>query len=128
MARGGSRAPPIQGLASTALDKGQVVDNASIARRFAGDAQGIAQVPIAEHQTVQMHHAVIDRDFDMAIIEIRIVMQRELHAIAHLSVRNGIKTGRCYGCGSAAKCNSQTGANDRSVVLEGGIHGGLRWC
>ena len=126
MARGGSRAPPIQGLASTALDKGQVVDNASIARRFAGDAHGIAQVPIAEHQTVQMHHAAIDRDFDMAIIEIRIVMQRKLHAITHLGVRNGMKTGRSYGCGGAAKRYCQTGANGRSVVFERGIHGGLR--
>ena len=126
MARGRSRAPPIQGLASTALDKGQVVDNASIARRFAGDAHRIAQVPIAEHQTAQMHHAVIDRDFDVTIIEIRIVMERELHAIPHLGVRDGINNGRCYGCGSAAKRNSQTGANGRSVVFEGAIHGGLR--
>ena len=126
MARGGSRAPPIQGLASTALDKGQVVDNASIARRFAGDAHGIAQVPIAEHQTVQMHHAVLDRDFDVTIIEIWIVMERELHAIPHLGVRDGINGGRRYGCCSAAKRNSQTGANDRSVVFEAGIHGGLR--
>lgn len=126
MARGGSRAPPIQGLASTPLDQGQVVDDASIARRFAGDAHRIAQVPIAEHETMQMHHAVIDRDFDVAIIEIRIVMERELHALPHLGVRDGIRNGRRYGCGSAAKRNSQTGANGRSVVFEGAIHGGLR--
>jgi len=126
MARGGSRAPPIQGLASTPLDQGQVVDDASIARRFAGDAHRIAQVPIAEHETMQMHHAVIDRDFDVAIIEIRIVMERELHALPHLGVRDGISNGRRYGCGSAAKRNSQTGANGRSVVFDGAIHGGLR--
>ena len=81
MARGGSRAPPIQGLASTALDKGQVVDNASIARRFAGDAHGIAQVPIAKYQSVQVHHTVLDRHLDVTIVEISIAMERELHAI-----------------------------------------------
>ena len=88
MARGGSRAPPIQGLASTALDKGQVVDNASIARRFAGDAHGIALVPIAEHHAVQMHHTVIDRDFDMTIVKIGIRLERVLHTIPQVGIRN----------------------------------------
>ena len=124
MAPRSSRAPAIQNLASAAFNYGEVVDHASIASRLAGNSHGIAQVPIAEHQSVQMHHAVVDRDLNVTVIEIWVGMEGELHAIPQISIRN--RDIRSRSRGVAAQRDSQKGTNGRGLEVEGRVHGGLR--
>jgi len=116
VARGGARASAVQGLAFAAFNNGQIVDHGPIAGRFAGDSHGIAQVPIAEHHSPQMHHTMVDRDLNVAVVEIRIGMQSELHAIPQVGIHNGIDICCIRSCGGAAQNHSQTGTNGRGVV------------
>jgi hypothetical protein len=61
-----------------------------------------------------MHHAMLNRDLNATVMEIRIGMQRELDAIAQVGIRYGVHMGiRGAGDRTQHDCG-KAGANGRS--------------